>query len=83
MKTILTIVAALGLTSCAYYQQGSSNNSVSTIVQPQYNAVGYGGGYAGWGYGPGYYPYGCYGGGGYYGWGWGGGYWGRGCGWGY
>jgi len=80
MKTILIIVAMLGLTSCAYYQDGSANNSVN--ITPQYN-------YGGYGYGGGYYPayngyYPAYGGyypayGGYYGWGGGWG-WGR-CGW--
>jgi hypothetical protein len=79
MKTLLTMIAALGLTSCAYYQDGSANNSVN--ITPQYNYGGYGYGYGGYGYG-GYYP--AYGGyypayGGYYGWGGGWG-WGR-CGW--
>lgn len=71
MKTLLTIIAVLGLTSCAYYQEGSANNSVN--ITPQYNYGGYGYG----GYYPtyvGYYP--AYGGyypayGGYFGWGWG------------
>jgi hypothetical protein len=62
MKTILTLIIILGLTSCSYYQDGSANNSVN--ITPQYNYGGYSyGGYYPYNY-YGYYPYNYYG---YYG----------------
>ncbi len=69
MKKILTIIALLCLTSCAYYQDGSANNSVN--ITPQYNYGGYGYNpyyYPGYAY-SGYYPYACYNYYGGYGWG--------------
>ena len=56
MKKLLTLIVILGLTSCAYYQDGSANNSIN--ITPQYNYGGYG--YAAYGY-AGYYPYTYYG----------------------
>jgi hypothetical protein len=74
MTKILATFLILSITSCAYYEPGSANNSVNTYVQPTYTGYGYGGYYPYYG---GYYPYSYYGGyypyyGGYYGCGWGG-----------
>ena len=71
MKNLILILVTMLFCSCAYYEPGSTNNSVNTYSTPTYSYPYYGyygGYYPYYGYYGGYYGYGGYG---YGGWGWG------------